>query len=141
MLQEEVQTVTALAAAEEDAERLEGLDGQPVTVGQRHLAGEEVVGDTAGPLDVLRIAGVVRGDLALHAGVGGPVDVVGVGVEGGQTAGEDGGGEALGGEGQIGGRAEAAEALAQDGPGAPPVTWARIASQSRTMESARKRAR
>lgn len=117
VLQQVVQPVTALAAAEEDAEGLEGLDGQAVAVRQGDVAGEEMVGDTTGPFDVLRIAGVVRGDLALHTRVGGPVDVVGVGVEGGQTAGDDGGGEALGGEGQIGRGAETAEALAQDGPG------------------------
>jgi hypothetical protein len=117
VLQEVVQPVAALTAAEEDAERLEGLGGQPVAVGQDDVVGEEVVGDAAGALDVLRVAGVVRGDLALDARVGGPVDVVGVRVEGGQPAGDDGGGQPLGGGGQIVDRAEAAEALAEDGPG------------------------
>ncbi len=79
--------------------------------------GEEVVGDAAGALDVLRVAGVVRGDLALDAGVGGPVDVVGVGVEGGQTAGDQRGVQALGGQREVGDGAEAAEALAEHGPG------------------------
>jgi hypothetical protein len=59
----------------------------------------------------------VRGDLAFDAGVGGPVDVVGVGVQRGQAAGDQGGGEAFGGGGEVGHRAEAAEALAEDGPG------------------------
>ncbi len=81
--------------------------------------GQEVVGDAAGPFDVLRVAGVVRADLAFDARVGGPVDVVGVGVEGGQAAGDDRGAHSLGGEGEVRHRAEAAEALAEDGPGGP----------------------
>jgi hypothetical protein len=115
--QEEVQPVAALAAAEEDAEGLEGLDGEAVAVRQGHLVVEEMVGDTAGALGVLRVAGVVRGDLALDARVGGAVDVVGVGVEGREATGDHRGAEAFGGGGEVVHRAEAAEALAEDGPG------------------------
>lgn len=117
MLQEEVQPVAALAAAEDDTEGLEGLDGQTVAVGQDDLVVQEVVGDPAGALDVLRVAGVVGGDLAFDARVGGPVDVVCVGVEGGQAAGDHGGAEALRSDGEVADGAEAAEALAEDGPG------------------------
>lgn len=109
--------MAALAAAEEDTEGLEGLGGEAVAVRQDHIACEEVVGDSAGALDVLRVAGVVRGDLALDPRVGRAIDVVGVRVEGGQAAGDDRGGQALGGGGEVVDRAEAAEALAEDGPG------------------------
>ena len=76
VLQQVVQLVAAVAAAEEDAERLEGLDGEAVAAGQYGPVLGEVLGDPAGPLDVLRVTGVVRGDLALDARVRGPVDVV-----------------------------------------------------------------
>lgn len=141
VLQEEVELVAAVAGAEQDAERLEGLGGQQVAAGEFHRLLQQVGGDAAGALHVLRVAGVVRLVLAGDTGIGGAVDVVGVGVEGGEAAGEQGGGDAFGGGGEVGGGAEAAEALAEDGPGAPPVRPGRIASQSRTMESARKRVR
>ncbi|CAL2073818.1 protein of unknown function [Streptomyces murinus] len=115
--EEVVEAVAAVAAAEHQAEGLEGLDGEAVAVRQDHVMGEQVVGDAAGPLDVLRVPGVVRGDLAFDAGVGGAVDVLGVGVQGGQSAGDQGGVQALGGEREVRHRAEAAEALAEDGPG------------------------
>ncbi len=117
VLQEEVEAVAAVAAAEHDAEGLEGLDGEPVAVGQDRLVAHQVLGDAAGALHVLRVAVVVGGDLALDARVGGAVDVVGVRVEGRQAAGEDRGVQALGGGGEVVDRAEAAEALAEDGPG------------------------
>ncbi len=116
VLQEVVQPVAAVARTEHQAEGLEGLHGEAVAVRQDHLVGEEVVGDTAGPLDVLRIAGVVRGDLPLDARVGGAVHVVGVGVERGQPAGDHGRPQTLGGEGEVRHRAEAPEALAEHGP-------------------------
>lgn len=117
VLQQVVQAMAALAATEEDAQRLEGLDGQAVAAAEDRLVLEHVLGDPAGALDVLRVARVVRGDLALDARVGGAVDVVGVPVEGGQPAGDEGGAQPLGGAGQVVHRAEAAEALAEDRPG------------------------
>lgn len=117
VLQEVVQAVAALAAAEEDAEGLEGLDGEAVAAVQDGLVPQEVLGDAPGALDILGVTRVMGGDLALDARVGGPVDVVGVAVEGGQAAGDQGGAEALGRGGEVVDRAEAAEALAEDGPG------------------------
>ncbi len=80
--------MAALATAEEDAEGLEGLDGQAVAVAQDGLVAEEVVGDLTGPLHVLGVTRVVCRDLALDTRIRGPVDVVRVGVEVGQAPGE-----------------------------------------------------
>lgn len=109
--------MTALAAAEEDAEGLEGLDGQPVAVRQDRLVDAHVLGDPPRPFDVLRVTGVVRGDLAFDTGIGGPVDVVRVPVERREATRDQGGGQPFGRRRQIVHRAEAAEALAEDGPG------------------------
>lgn len=141
VLEEVVQAVAAAGPAEQDAQGLERLDGQPVAAVQYGLVFGEVLGDAAGAFDVLRVARVVGGDLAFDARIRGAVDVVRVAVERGQAAGDDSGGEALGGRRQVVGCAEPAEALAENGPGAPPVTSSRMASQSRTIESARKCAR
>ncbi len=118
VLQEVVQPVAAVAAAEEDAQGLERLDGEPVAVRQHdRLVGEQMLGDAPGALDVLRVAVVVRGDLAFDTGVRGAVDLVGVDGEGRQPAGEERGAQPLGRGGQVPHGAEAAEALAEDGPG------------------------
>lgn len=77
----------------------------------------EVGGDPACPPDVLRVAGVVRLDLALDAGVRGAVDVVRGGVQRGQSPGDKYGAQPVGRGGQIVRGAESAEALAQHGPG------------------------
>ncbi len=77
----------------------------------------QVRGDGAGALDVLRVAGVVGGDLPLDARVRGPVDVVRVRVEGWQPAGDQDLLEPFRGGGEVADGAEAAEGLAEDGPG------------------------
>ncbi len=117
VLQQVVELVAAVASAEEDAEGLEGLDRQDVAAGEFGRLLREVGGDPAGPLDVHRVTGVVGRVLALDARVGGAVDVVGGGGQRREAAGDQGGGEALGCAGEVPDRAEAAEALAQYGPG------------------------
>ena len=110
--------MTAAAAAEHDAERLERLDRQPVARAVRAVLGK-VRGDRAGAGDVLRVAGVVRGGLALDAWVRGPVDVLGGRVQGGEPAGDQDGFEPFGGRRQIADGTESAEGLTEDRPGRP----------------------
>lgn len=106
----------AVPDAEEDAEGLERLGREDVAVRQDGVVLGDVSDDPPGLFDILRVAGVVGGDLAFDAGVRGAVDVVGTTVEQGQAAGDQYGAQSLGRGGEIADGAEAAEALAEEGP-------------------------
>ncbi len=116
VLDQVVQDVRAGAGPQHPAEPLERLRRQQPAAGQPRRVFPQVRGDTADALDVLRVARVVRGVLAGHPRVRGPVDVLGRGPQPRQTAGDHDLAQALGRVREIGRGAEAAEALPQDAP-------------------------
>ncbi len=119
VLQQVVQGVRAAARAEQQTERLERPHGQPSATGQLRGRGGQVLGDPPHRLDVLRVAGVVRGILAGHPRVGRPVHVGRAAAQPRQSAGDHGLAHALGGQREVGEGAEAAEALPEQAPLSP----------------------
>ncbi len=130
VFQQVVQGVAAAGGAEHPAQALEGRHGEPRAARHDHLVAGQVAGHGPGPVGVHREPLVVPPVALGHDRIGDPVHVVGGGIEAGQAAGEERLPDPLRGERQVGGRAEAAEALAQHAPrlvaGQPPPDQLRI---------------
>ena len=119
--QDPVQPVHAGVAAQEHAQGLGAGHGEEPAVGQPHglpgLLGGADQGHRLGPRRA--VPGVAGEELVrpvAHPRVGGLVDAVGVAGERGEAAGDQAASQPLGVEGEVGERAEAAEALAEGGP-------------------------
>ena len=111
-----MQRVAAAGLAEHGPDRLERLHRDRRTVGPPDVVFGQVLGDPPRPLHVVRVPLVMRGVLVHHRAVGLPVDVVGGHGQPGQATGDEGLPDTVRREGQVGDRAEAAEALPEDAP-------------------------
>ena len=116
ILQHEVQDVGAIGVAEHLAQLAESRRGQARAVAQGLLDVGQVGGHVPGVFLVLRVAGEVVLVALGRLRIGAQVDLVRVGVESGQAAGDEGLRQAVGSVGQVVGDAESAEGLAEGRP-------------------------
>ncbi len=117
LLEQPVELLGAVTHAQHQSQALEAAHAQSIAVGQADIVVQQMVGDGVDPLAIIGKARQIRLKLALHSTVGAPVDLVGVGVERRQAAGDIAAAQSLGRVGQVGQGQKAAVALAQRGPG------------------------
>lgn len=115
-LEQIVQTGGAVAHSEHRADLGKAPPTEPVAAGQAHIAALQARLQVAKPPGVLRIASQVAAIAVAHARVRARVDVVGVVAQRGQPAGDEGLAQSRGRLGQVGGDAQAPEALPEHAP-------------------------
>lgn len=94
----------------------EATPGQAVAAGQPHLSLCQPLPQVPQARPVVGIALVIAPVALQHAPVGGAVDIVDRSTQRRQAAGDEGLPQAVGGQREIGGHAEPAEALAENAP-------------------------
>src|SRR5262249_22302683 len=116
LLEQVVDLLEAVAHAEGHAKLLEAPRRQGTAIRQLHLPARQMRADRRRALPVLGIAGKVQPILAQHSLVRGAVDMVGAVSDRRWPASDECLTQPLRGQGEIGGDAEAAVALAKNAP-------------------------